>query len=87
MREEGEEDHMWKKIIGGKTLREGVLKAEGTRGRKVEGWHGSELCTPEDLRSVHTCSTHQECSKVLIPGGLFWRQSAGSPGSIWRFCY
>lgn len=87
MREEGEHHHMWKKIIGGKTLREGVLKAEGTRGRKVEGWHGSELCTPEDLCSVHTCSTHQECSKVLIPGGLFLRQSAGSPGSIWRFCY
>lgn len=64
-----------------------MLKAEGTGGGgEVEGWHGSELCAPEDLRSVHTCSTHQECSKVLIPAGLFFfQQSAGALGSVWAF--
>lgn len=38
MREEGEADHTWKKIIGGKTLREGVLKAEGTGGSGGMAW-------------------------------------------------
>lgn len=42
-----------------------MLKAEGTGGREVERWHGSEVCTPEDLRSVHTCRTHQESLAVL----------------------
>lgn len=36
-REEGEAHHTWKKTTGGKTLREGVLKAEGTG---VGGWGG-----------------------------------------------
>lgn len=57
---------MWKKVIGGKSLREGVLKAEGTGGREVERWHGSEVCTPEELRSVHTCSTLQESLQFLV---------------------
>lgn len=57
-----------------KTLREGVLKAEGTGGREAERWHGSEVCTPEDLRSVHTCSPHQEGLDLLdlvVPWTLF----------------